>query len=133
MVFMLIALVLGLSYTLVKSFFFHSSHITPKLTTKVFSLKMSSFIQNSFELYSQGAIWVSYLYLLLLVGGIMALFGLVYPWIFYICLGTSVLSSVLFIIDVEKEIRISNMEDNEFDYYEDTEEELILEFGDDYV
>ena len=130
---MLVTLGIGLCITLAKTFFFHDSHITPKLTAKVFSLKMSSFIQNSFDLYSQGAIWVSYLYLLLLVSGIMALYGLVYTWVFFVNLGISVIGSVLFIIDVEREIKISNLEKTDFDYYEDTQEELILEFGDDYV
>jgi hypothetical protein len=63
----------------------------------------------------------------------MALFGLLYPWVFYINLGLSIVASVLFIIDVEREIKISNLEGTDFDYYEDTQEELILEFGDDYV
>ncbi len=130
---MLAALVLGLSLTLVKSLFLHSTHITPKLTAKVFSLKLSSFIQNSFDLYSQGAIWLSYLYLLLLISAVMALFGLVYGWVFYISLATGILATVLFIIDIEKEINIDKIEKDDFDYYEDTQEELILEFGDDYV
>lgn len=133
LLFMLAALVLGLSLTLVKSLFLHSTHITPKLTAKVFSLKLSSFIQNSFDLYSQGAIWLSYLYLLLLISAVMALFGLVYGWVFYISLATGILATVLFIIDIEKEINIDKIEKDDFDYYEDTQEELILEFGDDYV
>ncbi|MBD3365959.1 hypothetical protein GF360_01295 [candidate division WWE3 bacterium] len=130
---MLAALVLGLGITLVKSLFLHDSHITPKLTAKVFSLKMSSFIQNSFEIYSQGAIWVSYLYLLLLVAGIMAIFSLVYSWVFYVNLAVGIIASVLFIVDVEKEIDISKLEGSDFDYYEDAQEDFILEFGDDYV
>lgn len=128
---MLGALMIGLGYALIKSFFFHSSHISPKLTARVFSLRLSFFVQNSFELYSQGAIWISYLFLLLLVTGVMALFGLVYAWVFYVGLGLGVLAAILFVIDVEKEININRLNGEEFDYYED--EEVVLEFGEDYV
>lgn len=128
---MIISLVVGLAYTLTKSFFFHSSHITPKLTAQIFSLKLSFFIQNSFELYSQGAIWISYLFLLLLAAGTMVIFGLIYPWVAYLGLGTGILAAILFILDIEREINIQKLEDEKFDYYED--EEVVLEFGEDYV
>ena len=80
---MIVVLSIALLYILAKSFIFHDSHITPYLTARMFSLNLSTFIQNSFEVYSQGIIWVSYLYLLIMVSGLMALFGLIQTWVFW--------------------------------------------------
>jgi hypothetical protein len=130
---MLVVLSLGLGYILLKSLAFHSSHIDPKSTAKVFSLRLSHLIQNSFDLYSQGAIWVSYLYLITIVAGIMSLFGLLFSWVFYIALFLCVGVTLLFVLDIEKEVELGEMEDEDFSYYEDDEDTLVLEFGDDYV
>jgi len=128
---MIVGLAVGLIISISKALFFHDSHITPKQTAKVFSLKMASFVQNSFEIYSQGIVWLSYLYLLLFVIGIMSLFNLVFPWVLYVTLGTCILTTIVLIMDIEKEININKLSRNGFDYYED--EEIILEFGDDYA
>lgn len=127
---MLIALALGLAYILVKSIVFHSSHINPSSTAKVFSLKLSHLIQNSFDLYSQGAIWLSYLYLLVLVSGIMALFNLLFPWVFYFGLVISVGITLLFVLDIEREMELEEIPSDD---YEDDVDTFVLEFGDDYV
>jgi hypothetical protein len=128
----IVALGLGLSYILAKSLIFHSSHITPQTTAKVFAMKLSFFIQNSYDLYSQGAIWLSYLFLLVFIAGFMTLFGLLFSWVFYIGLGISILATVFFIIDIEREIDIEKSSDD-LGYYEDDEETLVLNFGEDYV
>ena len=80
---MVAALAIGLFYILLKSMAFHETHISPKMTAKLFSLRLSTFIQGSFDLYSQGAIWMSYSYLLMFVTGIMSIFGMIYSWVFY--------------------------------------------------
>ncbi|MBP8960655.1 hypothetical protein KBG31_00305 [Patescibacteria group bacterium] len=129
---MIIALSLGIFYNLTKAFVFHSSHITPQATAKVFSMKLSFFIQNSYDLYSQGIIWLSYSFLLVLVAGIMALFGLSFGWVFYLGLGVTILATVLFILDVEKEMKIEKLVEDLI-YPEDEEETFVLKFGEDYV
>lgn len=98
----------GLLYILVKSYYFHDSHITPQLTAKLFMVRLSSFIQSSFDLYSQGSVWLSYSYLLLIVSGAMTFFGMVYSWVFFTSLVFTVVSTVLLIIDIEKELTLSN-------------------------
>ena len=133
MVALLISLSLGITYTLVKTLAFHNTHITPALTAKVFSLRLNSLIQGSFDLYPQGAIWLSYLYLLLLVGGVMAMFGLLFSWIFYLMLTVTLIATVIFIWDIEREIKISKMQEDDFGYIEDEDETIVLDFGDDNV
>ena len=105
-------LILGLLYILLKSLAFHDSHIKPNVTSKLFSLNVHSLIQGSFDLYTQGAIWLSYSYLLLIVNGIMTLSKIMYPLLFFITLGSTVLTTVLFVFDVEEEIKITT-EDKE--------------------
>ncbi len=128
-----VTLTIGLSYVLIKTFVFHNSHVDPQTTATIFSLRLSHFIQNSFDLYSQGVIWISYLYLMLLMSGVMALFGLLFPWVFYTGLVLGVITTIMFVIDVEREINLNAMEEDSFDYYEDDEDVLVLDFGDDHV
>ncbi|MBW6441336.1 hypothetical protein K0B04_00280 [Patescibacteria group bacterium] len=108
-------LVIGLGYVVIKSLFFHESHIKPTFTARLFSLKAESFIQNSYEIYTQGAIWLSYSYLLLIVSGIMSASGLMYSWVFYVILGITLSTTLIFILDMEEEIKIKKEDSVEYD------------------
>ena len=130
--FMSIALGLGLAYILVKSMVFHSSHITPQTTAKIFSMKLSFFIQNSYDLYSQGIIWLSYTYLLIFGAGMMVLSGALLSWVFYVSLSIGIVGTILFVLDIEKEMEIDKATED-LNYYEDDEETFVLKFGEDYV
>jgi membrane protein implicated in regulation of membrane protease activity len=68
---------------------------------------LSSIIQASFDVYSQGVIWLSYSFLLTLASGVMLYSGLVFPWVFYTALILSVISTYLLIIDIEREFKPS--------------------------
>lgn len=107
---MIIVLTLFLVYVLVKSYIFHDSHIKPGLTAKLFALNAQYFIQDSFEIYTQGAIWVSYLYLLTIVSGAMAFFSILYIWVFYVSIALTLISTILFIFDIEDEMAIFKKE-----------------------
>ena len=119
---MVVLLSVGIMYILLKALLFHETHIAPHLTARLFSLKLSSVIQNSFDLYSQGSIWLSYLYLILLTSGVMAYYGLIYTWVFYVSLILTILTSVLFVFDVENELNLHKGSTT------DKTEEFILEF-----
>lgn len=127
---LILVLALGLVYVLVKAYLFHETHIKPGDTAKLYSLKLSSFIQSSFDLYSQGAIWLSYSYLMLFTLIIMALFQLVYLWVFLLALVLVVVLTVLFVLDVERELITKNLGRNPFGDDEFTEETLILKLED---
>lgn len=103
---MLIVLTVGLLYILAKSFIFHDSHIEPGLTAHLFSLRLSSFIQTSFDLYSQGVVWLSYSYLLMFVAAVLSYFGLLFTWVFVVSFILTVVSTVLLVFDVENEVKI---------------------------
>ncbi len=119
-------LTVGILYILLKSFIFHDTHVTPALTTKLFSLRLSSLIQNSFDVYSQGLVWVSYLYLLLLVSGLMSLFGLIFTWVFYTALIFTIITTILFAFDVEREVEIK---EGAYDDSDAVEDEYVLTIG----
>ncbi len=103
---MIVVLAVGLLYILLKAFIFHDTHITPRLTAKLFHYRLTTLIQNSFELYSQGVIWLVYLYLITIVAIILSGFSLIYSWIFYVAVIISALSTVVLIFDVENETEI---------------------------
>lgn len=122
---MTMILVLGLVYILVKSLAFHDSHIKPSLSAKVFSLKIQHIIQDSFHLYSEATIWLSYAYLLLLFSGIMLASKLLYSWVFYITAAATLISTILFIFDVEEEIKIRGLNKSESEYEYDSDKKLL--------
>jgi hypothetical protein len=107
LLYMLIALCLGLLHVVIKSLVFHDTHITPVLAAKLHSFKVQHLIQNSFHLYTQGMIWLVYLYFLTIGAGLMCIFGLLYTWVVYISLGLSILFTYIFIFDVEREVLIN--------------------------
>jgi len=104
MLYMVIALCLGLLHVVVKSLAFHDTHISPPLAAKLYSVKASHLIQDTFHLYTQGLVWLAYLYFLTIGAGLMSIFGLLHAWIAYVSLGLAVLFTYIFIYDAEKEI-----------------------------
>jgi len=101
---MSVVLSLGLTYILLKALLFHDTHISPKLTTKLFRHKMVTLIQSSFELYSQGVIWLIYLYLISIVALILSIFGVIYSWVAIVSLVLCGLATLLLIMDIENEL-----------------------------
>ena len=120
-------LLIGVFYVIAKSFFFHNSHIKPSLTAKLYSLKVKSLIQDSFDLYTQGVVWMSYSYLLLIVSGIMALSKLLYEWVFFVTLGFTVLTTIILITDVDEEIKIKKDSGEQYDADKSFIEDLSTE------
>ncbi len=120
-------LALGMGYILIKALVFHNSHVSPNTTAKMFSLKLDFFIQNSFNLYTQGAIWLAYTYLLLLATGLMALFGLIYAWVAYLGIAITLAGTILLALDIEKEMKL-DQDDETLLLDDDTT--LVLSFSD---
>ena len=130
---LLLVLAVGLGYIILKAYLFHETHIKPGKTAKLYSLKLSSFIQSSFDLYSQGAIWLSYTYLLLFSLFVMALFQLVYLWVLVVAFAVVIAGTVLLVLDVEREMLSRPFNRNPFaplGELEVEEDTLILELED---
>lgn len=121
---MMVVVAVGLLYVLIKSYVFHDTHVAPSIAAKLFSLRLSTFIQTSFDVYSQGAIWLSYSYLMTLAAAVMWYFGLVFNWVFYVGLVLSLLGTYFLVMDVEKELK------PETRTVLDSVEEVVLTLGD---
>lgn len=106
---------LGMGIVLIKSALFHHEHIKPSMSAKLFSLKMHSLIKNSFEIYTQATIWISYLWLLTITNGIMYYYEMIELWAFYTNVIFTIILTVLLVIDLEKKVKISKMEEFIFD------------------
>lgn len=113
---MVLILTGGLLYILVKALIFHDTHISPQLTAKIFTVRLSSFIQSSYDIYSQGMVWLSYSYLLLVVVGIFTFSGLIYKWVFFANLIMTIITTVVMVFDIENEIYMKKNQDT---YFED--------------
>jgi hypothetical protein len=79
---------------------------------------MHHLIQASYDLYTQGSVWVSYLYLLTIASGIMLIFDMISAWAFYVCTVISLLYTLLFILDIEAEMDINKKYLKNKDYLE---------------
>lgn len=121
--YMMVALAVGLLYVLSKSLLFHETHIRPHLSAKLFSVRLHGLIQSTFDLYTQGSIWLSYCYLMLIVSGFMSLFKLVLPWVFYVSTALCVVTTLLFVLDVEEEFKVSKKRGATYDNSEEGSEE----------
>ena len=121
---MICVLSVGLLYILMKSMYLHETHITPSFTAKLFSMRLSFFIQSSFDLYSQGVVWMSYLYLLVFVGALMVMFGLIYLWVLLSAVVLAIISTSFFVVDIENEMFLENSKKNN-----DVNKEYVLTFG----
>jgi hypothetical protein len=110
-----VLIALGMLMVIINSTLFHHEHIKPKTSAKLFSLKMHSLIKNSFEIYTQATIWISYLWLLTIANALMYYYQMVDLWVFYINIIATVSLTVLLTIDLEKKIKVSKMDEFLFD------------------
>ncbi len=98
---------LGLIVILIRSYIFHSSHISPQITLRLHELNLTTLIETTYELFHQAVVWLSYQWLLTLLFLLQSYWNLV-AWEF--SLGTAfvtLLFTSLFIIDVEREVDLA--------------------------
>ena len=97
---------LGVLLIMARSYFFHSSHISPQVTIRLHAINLTSIISTTYELFHQAIIWMSYLWLLTLLFLLQAYWELVSPQMAGAVLGTTVILSFFFIHDVDREVDI---------------------------
>lgn len=106
---------LGVLYTIIKSLYFHKSHINPNVTLGLYNLRVNFLIQDSFHLYSQSLIWLIYLYMTLFISMILYFLGLVNGYVLLLSTILTPLSTYFFILDLENELE--NQEEEEEEIY----------------
>jgi hypothetical protein len=103
----------GLSYCLVKSLFFHNSHINPRISLSLFNFRVGFLIQDSFHLFSQSLIWLLFNFSILFITFFLNYLGLIYGYVLLLSLVLTLIGLYFFILDVEYEYNKSLLEDEE--------------------
>jgi len=106
--FVFVCVLLGLSFILFKAHVTHETHISPYVSARIASMRLNSMVQKSFDLFSEAGVWLMYSWLLTLVSIAQVALGDMYTWVAIITFSLSVLSSILVIVDVEREFRDDN-------------------------
>lgn len=104
---MFVVAVVGLLWVLVRAYHLHDTHISPSLVLSLLSWNMSWVIGTSHELYHQGIVWLSYIWLITLMVAVHAFIGLSYVWELLAMLMVSAAVTWLFIADVERELQVT--------------------------
>lgn len=73
--FMYLVVLAGFSVVLFRAHYLHSSHIPPKLSGRLVRLKLENFIADTFEIYHQALVWLSFLWITTVIVFIYALGG----------------------------------------------------------
>lgn len=105
---MFVSCAAGMLYITAKAHFLHESHIAPKVQQKLAAMNLEKFISPSFHLYHQVAIWLIFLWLTTGFLALSTLLKITYWQITALALFISVNFSWFFMLDIQKEIEISN-------------------------
>lgn len=106
---MLFAASFGTIFVIFRAHFFHRSHISPSVHAKLVSLNLESLIAQSYDLYHQGAIWLTYLWLVVGFLIISSTFGVTFPQITIIAFLIAANFSWIFALDVQREVEIQRL------------------------
>jgi hypothetical protein len=105
-VIVLAVILAGFIWVLVRAHSFHSTHISPRLSVSLVSMQMTGLVADSWEIYHQAVIWLSYLWLSLLLFATQAFIGTT-PW--WLVAGGCLIGALftwLFVVDVEREVEL---------------------------
>lgn len=110
--FVFLCVLAGLIWVTIKAHVFHDTHISPALSSKLFSMRLEEVIHNNEVIFAQSFIWLSFAWLTTILFGVQYFFYLSAGWLFYLSLGLSTLATALLAIDIEREVNsdISNVD-----------------------
>lgn len=103
----------GLAYSLIKSLFFHNSHINPRVSLSLFNFRVGFLIQDSFHLFSQSLIWLLFNFSILFIAIFLYYFGLIYGYVILLSLILTLIGLYFFILDIEYEYNKVLLEEEE--------------------
>ncbi len=101
---MFLAALVGLMWVLAKAYHLHDTHVTPGFVLQLLSWNLTGLLTTSSEVYQQGLVWLSYVWLITLLMGLQVYLGTNYLWIFIFSLAVSLLSTWYLVSDVEREV-----------------------------
>jgi hypothetical protein len=95
---------LGLSYSLIKSIYFHGTHIKPKLSLSIFNFRVGFLIQDTFHLFSQNLIWLVFNYVSLFLAIFLYFIDLAPTYLLVVSSLFTLLGTYFFVLDIEYEM-----------------------------
>ena len=106
--FVFLCVFLGMAFLLFKAHVTHETHISPYISARIASMRLNDLVQKSFDLFSEAGVWLMYSWLLTLVSIAQVALSAMYIWVAIVAFIFSFVSSILVIIDVEREFRDDN-------------------------
>lgn len=110
---------LGVFYSLVKSLYFHDSHVSPNLTLRLFHVRADFLIQDSFHLFTQTLVWLLFSYMTLFISMMFYYLGLLNFYVLVVSLVICPVATYFYLLDLEYELKNQDNEPIE------VEEEVI--------
>jgi len=101
---------LGMTYSLIKSLYFHNTHISPRTTMSLFNFRVRFLIQDSFHLFSQSIVWLLFNYVVSFLALFLFYLGLSSLYLVIISILFSLIATYLLALDIEYEIEKEEME-----------------------
>lgn len=95
---------LGLAYSLIKSIYFHDSHINPRLSLSVFNFRVGFLIQDSFHLFSQSIIWLFFNFITFFMTIFLFSLGLTQGFLVIVSGIFCLIGTYFFVLDIEYEL-----------------------------
>jgi len=95
---------MGLTYSLIKSIYFHDSHISPKISLSLLNFRVGFLVQDSFHLFSQNLIWLVFNYTTLFLTLFLYFLGLTWLYLVTISAFFTLIGTYFFVLDVEYEL-----------------------------
>lgn len=97
-------LAIGFSICIVRAVFFHNSHVSLSLLTRLAHRNLLNMIQNSYEIYHTASIWLFFLWISCIMVASNALSHLIYNWVGIAVFVAAILLSIVFFQDVYREV-----------------------------
>lgn len=107
---LLLTLLLGTGWVLIRLHFFHDSHLSPLLLPKILESDLEFIVSTSFDLFHQIFVWLSLGFLIVAALLVQVLFNLTSPLILALALVEEIFFIVLTVIDLEREAGIHKTE-----------------------
>ena len=104
---MFVSIAAGSIVVILKAHFLHESHIHPKLHARLIALNLERFVQSSYHLYHQAAIWLVFMWLTFGLLTLSSIAKITYAQITIAAFLTVANLSWVFALDLEKEIELS--------------------------
>jgi len=106
--FMIIFVLAGCLFWLIKALFFHDSHESPRVIVKLSELNMISFISDTYSIYVPLFAWVLYVWLCVGLIGVDTYLDKSNLWLLIFSLIIGIVITGLSFYDVQREFQIKN-------------------------